>query len=112
MKIRLKAVGDLRDYFGKAPLELELPGGASFGDLQALIGARWGTKLPSYMWDAERRQFRGAVFLVLNKHVVQDLETPLEDGGEVMLSEGDLGRVSCLPNGRPRSCRGCQEAHR
>ena len=85
MQIRLKTVGDLRDYFGKAPLEIELADGASFGDLQAFIGTRWGAKLPSYMWDAQKRQFRGAVFFVLDKHVVQDLDKPLEDGGEVML---------------------------
>jgi molybdopterin converting factor small subunit len=85
MRIQLEAVGDLREYFGKALQEIELTDGASFGDLQALIGSRWGDKLPGYMWDAEKQQFRGAVFFVLDKHVVQDLDTPLEDGGEVML---------------------------
>lgn len=85
MLIRLKTVGDLRDYFGKAPQEIELADGATFGDLQAFIGSRWGASLPRYMWDIEKQQFRGAVFFVLDKHVVQDLDTPLEDVGEVML---------------------------
>jgi molybdopterin converting factor small subunit len=85
MRVQLKTVGDLRDYFGKAPHELELADGATFADLQALIGTRWGATLPRHMWDAEKQQFRGAVFFVLDKHVVQDLDTPLEDGGEVML---------------------------
>ena len=85
MRIRLKTVGDLREYFGKAPQEIELADGASFADLQAFIGSRWGGKLPRYMWDVEKQQFRGAVFFVLDKHVVQDLDTALENGGEVML---------------------------
>jgi molybdopterin converting factor small subunit len=85
MRIRLKIVGDLREHLGKAPQEIELADGASFGDLQAWIGRRWGGILPRYMWDTEKQQFRGAVFFVLDKHVVQDLDTPLEDGGEVML---------------------------
>ena len=85
MRIRLKTVGDLREYFGKAPQEIALADGASFADLQALIGSRWGAGLPRYMWDIEKQKFRGAVFFVLDKHVVQDLDTRLENGGEVML---------------------------
>ena len=85
MRIQLKTRGDLGEYFGKAPHEIELADGASFGDLQAIIGSRWGAKLPRYMWDTEKQRFRGAVFFVLDKHVVQDMDMPLEDGGEVML---------------------------
>jgi molybdopterin converting factor small subunit len=85
MKIQVKSSGDLRDYLGRAPQELELPNGSSFEDLLGVIGERWGSKLPAYLWDAQENRFRGAVFLVLNKHVVQDLHTPLEDGSEVIV---------------------------
>jgi molybdopterin converting factor small subunit len=83
MKVHLKGSGDLRDYLGRASQEIELGDGSSFADLLGVIGERWGMHLPPFMWDAQQKRFRGAVFLVVNKHVVQDLDEPLEDGSEV-----------------------------
>ena len=91
MKIRLKSIGDLRDYFGREPQEMELPDGAAFRGLLIAIGERWGDLLPLYLWDAEKSQFKGAVFLVVNKQVVQDLERPLQDGQEVILMKAMSG---------------------
>ncbi len=85
MKVYLKSIGDLRDYLGRAPQEIELPEGALFGELLTLIGQRWGRDLPPFIWDAEKGQFRGAVFFVVDKQVVQDMNMPLEDGQEVAL---------------------------
>lgn len=83
MKIRLRTIGDLRDYFGKEPAEIELNEVATLRDLQLAIDARWGTILPPYLWDRGAMQFRGAVFFLINKEVVQDLKTPLQDGLQV-----------------------------
>ena len=85
MKIRLKSIGDLRDYFGREPQEIELPADASVRALLAAIGERWGSALPPYLWDPEKGQFRGAVFLLADQHVIQDMETPLRDGQEIVL---------------------------
>jgi hypothetical protein len=85
MKIHLKSIGDLRDYFGRATQEVELDEGSSFEDLLETIGERWGPHLPHYLWDAQKNRFRGAVFFLMSEHVVQDLGSPLEDGGEVVL---------------------------
>lgn len=85
MKVYLKSIGDLRDYLGREPQEIELPEGARFGQLLALIGGRWGKRLPPFIWDADKQQFRGALFFVVDKHVVQDMDMPLEDGQEVAL---------------------------
>ena len=85
MKVYLKSIGDLRDYLGREPREIELPPGALFGELLALIGERWGRALPPFIWDAEKQQFRGAVFFVVDKQVVQDMSMPLKDGQEIAL---------------------------
>ena len=85
MKVYVKSIGDLRDYLGRDPQEIELPAGARFGELLAFIGEHWGKVLPPFIWDAEKQQFRGAVFFVIDKQVVQDMATPLQDGQEIML---------------------------
>ena len=85
MKIHLKAVGDLREYFGRAPQEIELPDGASFKELMTVIGARWGSQLPTHVWDAKKGQFGGAVYLVKEGHAVLDLGTALEDDSEIVV---------------------------
>jgi len=91
MKVHLKSIGDLRDYFGRATQEVELADGSSFEDLLAAIGERWGSHLPHYLWNAEKNRFRGAVFFLMSEQVVQDLGSPLEDGGEVVLLKAISG---------------------
>jgi molybdopterin converting factor small subunit len=85
MIIRLKSIGDLRDYLGREPQVIEMPEGAVFRELLMLIGKRWGDVLPSFMWDAEQQRFRGAVYFVVDKQVVQDMDMPLMDGQEIAL---------------------------
>ena len=82
---------------GHASQEIELANGSSFGDLSEVDRAALGNAIASVSCGMlNRRQFRGAVFLVMNKHVVQDLDTPLADGSEVTPVEGDSGRAELL----------------
>ncbi len=85
MKVYLKSIGDLRDYLGREPHEIDLPEGARFEQLLALIGERWGNSLPPFIWDADKQKFRGALFFVVDKQVVQDMDMPLNDGQEIVL---------------------------
>jgi molybdopterin converting factor small subunit len=85
MKVYVKSIGDLRDYLGRDQQEIELPSGALFGELLTLIGERWGKVLPPFIWDVDKRQFRGAVFFVVDKQVIQDMSTPLNDGQEIAI---------------------------
>lgn len=48
MKVILKPIGDLRDYFGREPQEIELPHQAVVRDLLEVIAERWG-KRPAYV---------------------------------------------------------------
>ncbi len=85
MKVYLKSIGDLRDYFGRETQEIELPEGATFQQLLEAIGQRWGAVLPPYIWDAAKGEFRSALFLVVDKQVVQDMARALSDGQQIAL---------------------------
>lgn len=85
MRIFLKPIGDLRDYFGREPLEMELPDNATAKDLLTIIGERLGRNLPAYLWDSQQCAFRGAVYLVVDNKVLQNLHSPLHDGIEIVL---------------------------
>ena len=85
MRIHLKCVGDLRDYVSRETQVIDLTDGASLGDLLSTIGERWDANFPPYLWDAEKKRFRGAVFFVIDKQVVQDLAETLQEDSEVVL---------------------------
>jgi molybdopterin converting factor small subunit len=91
MKIRLKTIGDLREYFGREPQEIVLPENAVMGDLFPVIEDRWGTVLPSYLWDRDKKRFKGAVAVLVEKRVIHDFKTPLKDGMEVQLLKAMAG---------------------
>jgi molybdopterin converting factor small subunit len=91
MKIKLKSIGDLREYFGREPQEIDLATGATFADLLVEIDKRWGAALPSYMWNAEEKRFNGPVFFLIDKEVVLDMQTKLQDGLEVRIMRALAG---------------------
>ena len=91
MKVVVKGIGDLREYFGREPRELELPEGARVSDLLQRIGQVWGAGLPRYLWDFEKSQFRGPVLLVVNKKAVLDLDASLREGTEISIMRAIAG---------------------
>ena len=91
MKVRIRSIGDLRDYFGRDPQEIDLKENATLRDLVLAIDDRWGKTLPPYLWDASKKQFRGPVFFLINKEVAQDLDRPLQDGLQVDLMRALVG---------------------
>lgn len=91
MRIILKPIGDQRDYFGHAPVEIGLPKNAMVKDLLTVIGKDWGTKLPTYLWDAKKGAFRGEIYLVVDNKVLKDLHPPLHDWVEVVLPKALSG---------------------
>jgi molybdopterin converting factor small subunit len=91
MKIRLKTIGDLREYFGREPQEIELPDNAVMRDIFPVIEERWGPVLPAYLWDRKKKRFKGAVAVLVEKRVIHDFKTPLKDGMEVQLLKAMAG---------------------
>jgi sulfur carrier protein ThiS len=91
MKVFFKSIADLRDYFGREPVELELPEGATLFNLLDEIAVRWGPGLPKYLWDAEKNQFRGPIVLLVNKKVYLDHSMPLIEGQEITAMKAIAG---------------------
>jgi len=91
MKVYLRSIADLRDYFGRAPQEIELEEAATLQDLLLAIDRRWGGNLPSYLWDPAQKQFRGPVYFLIDQEVVQDMRTPLQDGLQIDLIKALVG---------------------
>ena len=91
MRVTIQAVGDLREYFGRDPVEIDLPDGVVVRALLDALDARWGASLPGYLWDREARRFKGPVMLVVDKKAVQDESASLADGIEVRLMRAIAG---------------------
>lgn len=91
MEVTVKAIGDLREYFGREPHTVVLSESAVLNDLLLAIEERWGVGLPSYLWDFNSHQFRGPVLLVVDKKAVQDLNAPLKDGLQVSIMRAIAG---------------------
>ena len=91
MIVIVKVIGDLKDYFGKEPHEIELPEHARVRELYQRIEQFWGAEFPPYLWDFEKHQFRGPIFLVMNKKALQDLDAALENGSEINIIRAIAG---------------------
>lgn len=70
---------------------VELPDAAVARDLLDAIDARWGERLPAYLWDRENRRFKGPVLLVIDKKAVQDETAPLTKDMEIRLMRAIAG---------------------
>jgi molybdopterin converting factor small subunit len=91
MKVIVRAIGDLREYFGREPQFMELSQDACVHDLLAEIELRYGAMLPGYLWDFQKHRFRGPVVLVVDKKAVQDFNTPLKEGLEITIMKAIAG---------------------
>ncbi len=92
MKVIIRAVGDLREYLGKGPQEIEIaPEGSNVQDLLTAIETRFGAGFPAYLWDFQKHQFRGPVVLVINGKAIQDFKTVLEEDIEITIMKAVAG---------------------
>jgi molybdopterin converting factor small subunit len=85
MVIRVRAFGPLAQHFGSGRLEIQLPPGATLGDLWQAIGDGWGEQLPTEFWDGQAQRFRRGVLVMTHQAEVQDDNLRLADGQEVLL---------------------------
>ncbi len=91
MKVIVKGVGDLVEYFGKEPRPVELPEDGRVRDLLQVIEQNWGAGLPPYLWDSEKHKFRGPIVLVMNNKAVQDMDALLQNGIEIYIMRAIAG---------------------
>jgi molybdopterin converting factor small subunit len=83
MRVTVKATGLMREYFGEATHEVELPEGATLGDLLSRIEVEFREGLTGSIWNWTEHRFRGPVVIVIDKRVVKDRATLLKDQQEV-----------------------------
>jgi molybdopterin converting factor small subunit len=88
--VLLQPCGPLQAAFGAPELDLELPDGATLGDLLDRIGAEHGERLES-LWRVHERRFRGPVVIETDAKVVKDRATPLRDRQTVRLHKAIVG---------------------
>jgi hypothetical protein len=72
MTIVLRVFGNLIDYFGGSIFYIQLPEGASLGDLLDSISRRWGGVLPANIWIEGEKRFTPVVLLTDGKGEFND----------------------------------------
>jgi molybdopterin converting factor small subunit len=85
MRIRLSLLGILAEYTGFSNVEIELKGRATIKDLLNEVGDKFGDSFPPQVWDPERRAFSPTIGVFLDLKDVEDEDTPLKEGCEVIL---------------------------
>ncbi len=85
MRIRLSLLGMLAEYAGSSSIEMELKRDSTIKDLLNEVGERFGDAFPRQVWDPERRVFHPTIGVFLDLRDVEDEDTPLKDGSEVIL---------------------------
>jgi molybdopterin converting factor small subunit len=90
IRVTLLSSGPMLDYFGEREL-LELPDGATLGDLLERIGAEHGERLAGSIWNRKEGRFRGPVVIMVGGRAVKDRATPLQDQAQVNLIKAVVG---------------------
>ena len=85
MRIRLSLLGILAEYTGFSNIEMEMKGGSTIKDLLNEVGERFGTVFPPQVWDPMQRAFNPTIGVFLDLKDVEDENTPLSEGSEVIL---------------------------
>lgn len=86
MTIVLCVFGNLANYFGGSKFYIELQNGASLRDLLDSIDMRWGTALPTYVWDAEEKRFKLGILVCDGQSDLTDDRIPLSNMQEIYLT--------------------------
>ena len=80
MKIHVSFFSILADWVGVSEAAIELPNGATYGDLLAAIGRRYGAHMPAPLWDHGTEGFAHPVTAFRNGYLLTDRSTPLAPG--------------------------------
>ncbi len=91
MKVYLKPTCVLVEYFGTEIQEIELPSHGNVRELLVEIDLKWGAELPASIWNREKCEFRGPIFLITNKKILNNLETKLDDEQKIEILKVMVG---------------------
>jgi hypothetical protein len=91
MKIIIKAIGTMRNYFGEEPVTVKLSSEATLEDFFVYFHNHFSCSLPDFLWNSKRKRFRGAVMVMIDNKVVTDPRTQLRDGNSIQLFKAMVG---------------------
>lgn len=72
MQIHVSFFSILSDWVGIPETVIELPEGATYGDLLAAIGRRYGANMPDPLWDDDMHGFARPVVAFKNGQLLRD----------------------------------------
>jgi molybdopterin converting factor small subunit len=86
MHVTVSFLGPFRDQLGTQTMVVELPAGASYGDLLDSIADTMQAKLADWAWDPVRGAFSRLVVVSRNLSLdLRDATTILADGDELIV---------------------------
>ena len=77
MKVRVKAIGTMKYYLGEETIDIHLTDGATLKNLFEYFDVHLSSLIPAFLWNKQKRQFRGPVVVTIDQKVVSNLTTPL-----------------------------------
>jgi molybdopterin converting factor small subunit len=83
LKIHVSFFSILSDWVGVPEVELDLPDGATYRDLLAVIGRRYRATMPGALWDDRSGGFARPVTAFRNGRLLRDRQTRLVHGDRV-----------------------------
>lgn len=91
IRVSLRAAGPMRECFGSAELDLDLPDGATLGDLLLRIEQDHGERLAGSIWNWREHRFRGPVVIMSGSRVLRDRAMALRDQQQVTFTKAVVG---------------------
>jgi len=91
IRVLLQAAGTMGECFGAAELELDLPDGATLGDLLVRIEQDHGERLAGAVWNWKEHRFRGPIVIMSGSRVLRERTTRLRDRQKVTFTRAVVG---------------------
>jgi len=91
IQVTLALSGTLREYFDEPEYLVELPDGATLGDLLVRIEEDHGARLTGSIWNRSEHRFRGAMVLMIGARAVKDRAMLLRAGQTVKVFKAVVG---------------------
>ena len=88
MKIRVTFISILADWVGVPEAVIELPTGAIYEDLLAVIGRRYRRNMPPQLWDERNKRFSHPVIAFKNDVLMENCDTQLVKGDHLRFLAG------------------------
>lgn len=91
MTVRIRGLGPFRSIFGEQAQSINLSYGDRLKDLLRAVQGKWAYSLPSHLWDHENRTVKRPAVLMVEGKRVTDINTPLKENQEVLITKISVG---------------------